>query len=336
MAMFCSNCRMDYPNGAVRCDMCMGWLRAKRKPGEEAPAPAWLSQIETIDPGPSHQQKLEAVLATPKREKAKRRTSALLINLLLICLVGLASVGGYRAWEAGKMPTLTGWSGQSLDPQKLAQENLERARAALAKKDWPEALRRCEAALPLASPPQQAEARKLLAKCERSYADALAQQAQSQLQKGQWEPARKFSRQALALYDRLPGCEPQRASMVALEGRIWRREGERVLALSAFKRAQQLDPKGGYAELVRSLPPAPAVLGSSSEPAPEVVLSLGDTPAYPSGHQVARRTSAAAAPSSAAPVAAPVKKSRPSTFVPKAKPKSKLNADVLPSYNDGK
>lgn len=334
MAMFCSNCRMDYPNGAVRCDMCMGWLRAKRKPGEEAPAPAWLNQIETLDPGPSHQQKLEAVLATPKRQKAKRGTSAVLIHLLLISLVGLASVGGYRAWEAGRMPTLTGWTGQSLDPQKLAQENLDRARAAMAKKDWPEALRRCEAALPLASPAQQAEACRLQAKSERSYADTLAQQAQTHLERNQWEQARKLSRQALALYDRLPGCERQRASMVALEGRIWRREGERVLALSAFKRAHQLDPKGGYAELVRSLPPAPAAVGTSSEPTPEVVLSLGDTPAYPSGQRVARRASASAAPAPTAPV--PVKKSRASTYVPTAKPKSRLNADVLPSYNDGK
>lgn len=344
--MYCANCKLDFPDGASRCTGCMGWLRAKRKSGEEPQLPAWAMGLETVPPepvGPSHQEKLEAVLAQPKRRKAAGSSvRAGLLYGLAVALLGLAAVGGYVAWENAQLRIQARAVGGGLDSAALGQENLRQARAAISRKDWPRALQHGEAAAELLKGQAQAEARRLVRQATLGYADSLGSTAGQALKADRWEKARALSRQALALYQRFPETVRQQAEMIALEGRVWLREGQREAALSAFRRAHQLDPRPSYQALSREakrMPVRSAV--KTAEPAPdgpEQTLSLGDAPAYPTGTRASHRPpGASVAPLGPAPAAAPVRP-RVNTYVPKKKAdqKSKLNADVLPSYNDGK
>lgn len=336
-----------------------GWLGD----AQEGPAPTPISMPSMAPPELSKSHDAPALslpdhtvavdLGTPWEEEAQAAQSNKMVYVVLACLVlSLSGFFGFVWWQKQKLktPTQPGTPGEPA-PTALGPglQNLKEAKAAYQNRKWDEAQAKAETAflllgeLKVAKPQDRNAAVSFYRQASVRYGQALYEEAERHFRNGRTTQALGSCDQAVSMYAKIAGTSKEQARARALEARICESIGDSAGAVSAYRKADDLNPGAGYksaANRVRAASAPQTTAPTPAEPeAPEVEPSLGDPTNYPGrspGHYTPRGTSSTPPP---AVPAGPAPKPRPPqpVFVGKKKDDTpswrKRGSDVLPSYN---
>ena len=287
-------------------------------------------------------------MEAPWEDDTPKGGSNKVIYIVLACLVlGLTAFSGYIYWQRHQLETKAPVVAKesTADSLTVGETYLKMAKKAYNAKKWDEAQQSAELArdliapLKVAPPAKVKEVKNFFAKATNRCAQANFDKATRAMQAGDSRQALAYCRDAANMYKKLPNTRKLQAKAYGLEGRIYEGDNDRASAESAYRKAAQLNPGGGYTAAVNRVrrSGAPAVAqpqaGDPSQPAVEQP-TLGGNPAYPTGS-----SSGGYHPSAPQPAAQPSGPSQPAskprpvnTYVPPKKTTPKRKSDQLPTY----